>query len=696
MAASLGSLVVSLGLDAAQFVDGLSKQEYQAKRFVQSVTSNVTRIAGTFAVIAGAAAAPIAALRAMTGEMDNASKAALRASMPTESFTALAYAGELADVSMESLTTTMGRLARAQADAARSSTSQQAEAFRQLGIEIKNTDGTLRESSAVFEDFADRFEKFGGTPEVVAAGMQIFGRSFQELIPLLSGGRVGLREAMEEAKAFGVVMSTEAGKQAEAFNDNLSRLGLGLLGMKRQIVSEALPAAVALTDKFVELAKEVTGASGMIRRLIDDGTLRGWAETGAITIATLGESLFFVAKAAGVVANSFKAVWADIQVGQAVARNMFGGFLFESNRKAFSDALSSRNKVVEDANAALSDLLTYDSTRISRQLREMFASGDYAAGMGSGKKNRNPLQGIIDEVTGSAAKVDQQAQRIKDTIASLFDEVSTFGMGDSQRKLFDLEAMGANPAQLEEARQLLNMLDGLKAAAERARAFSDTMAEGRRVYESTRSPAEQLNIEITRLNDLLAVGAINWDTYSRAVFAAQDRFDKASTKVDEAAERAKSAAKDLGMTFSSAFEDAIVGGGRLSEVLRGLEQDILRIITRKLVTEPLANALSGAIGGSGFFGSLFGGGRASGGPVQAGRLYEVNERRNEILSVNGRDFLMAGAAGRVRPNPAFAQAAAPMTVHMTVVAQDVESFRRSEAQVTTRLGMALSRGGRFG
>lgn len=695
MASNLGSLVVSLGLDAAQFVDGLTKQEYQARRFAQSVTSNVSRIAGTFALVAGAAAAPIAALRAMTGEMDNVSKAAQRAAMPTEAFSALAYAGNLADVSMESLTASMGKLARSQSAAVTSSTSAQAEAFRRLSIDVKNADGSLRDSSEVFNDFADRFEKFGATPEVVAAGMDIFGRSFQELIPLIANGSRGLREAMEEAKAFGVVMSTEAGKQAEAFNDNISRLGLALLGMKRTIVSEALPAAVVLTDQFVDLTKQITGADGLVSQLVADGTLRRWAERAAIGIATLGESLYFVAKAAGVAAKSFAAVWADIEVGGAAARNMFGGFLFESNRKALSDALKRRNAVVTDANAALSSLLTYDATAISRKLREAFAAGDYGT-QGGKRKLPAPIQGLLDGLKGGAGEVDREAQRIKDAINSVFDEIEMFGMSDSQRKLFDLEAMGASPAEVEEMRQLLVMLDGLKRAADDAKAFSSKMEEGRRIYDATRSPAEQLNIELTKLNDLLAAGAINWDTYARAVFAAQDRFDSANKTVDEAAKRAKSAADELGMTFSSAFEDAIVEGKRFGEILRGLEQDIIRIVTRKMVTEPLANAISGAIGGSGFFSSLFGGGKASGGPVQAGKLYEVNERRNEILSVNGRDFLMAGAAGRVRPNPAFAQAAQPMTVHMTVVAQDVESFRRSEAQVTTRLGMALNRGRRFG
>jgi hypothetical protein len=48
--------------------------------------------------------------------------------------------------------------------------------------------------------------------------------------------------------------------------------------------------------------------------------------------------------------------------------------------------------------------------------------------------------------------------------------------------------------------------------------------------------------------------------------------------------------------------DAIVGGKNFSEVLKGLAQDVLRIVTRKNITEPLANAFAGMD-----FGKMFSG-----------------------------------------------------------------------------------------
>jgi phage-related minor tail protein len=60
------------------------------------------------------------------------------------------------------------------------------------------------------------------------------------------------------------------------------------------------------------------------------------------------------------------------------------------------------------------------------------------------------------------------------------------------------------------------------------------------------------------------------------------------------------AARQLGLTFTSAFEDAIVNGGKFSDVLKGIEKDLIRIAVRKSITEPAAAKLAGVFGG--FFG----------------------------------------------------------------------------------------------
>ncbi len=116
------------------------------------------------------------------------------------------------------------------------------------------------------------------------------------------------------------------------------------------------------------------------------------------------------------------------------------------------------------------------------------------------------------------------------------------------------------------------------------------MAEGARLAAQFATPSEAVASELIHLQDLLDQGAIGWETYSRA-------SDKAMDKLKGDAGKTSDAARDIGLSFSSAFEDAAIGGKKLSTVLGGLAQDLARLALRKAVTEPLFNYVGKALGG---------------------------------------------------------------------------------------------------
>lgn len=145
-------------------------------------------------------------------------------------------------------------------------------------------------------------------------------------------------------------------------------------------------------------------------------------------------------------------------------------------------------------------------------------------------------------------------------------------------------------------------------------------------------------------------------------------------------------ANQLGLTFSSAFEDAIVGGEKLSDVLRALEQDLIRIITRRLVTEPLADWVTGAVrgvtsgggGGGGFLSSLFSGFFAEGGFIPPGRWGIAGER--------GPEPVFGGRTGAtVRPS------GGGMVVHQHFhVSGQVDTRTRSQLAADAQRGLAMA------
>jgi len=87
---------------------------------------------------------------------------------------------------------------------------------------------------------------------------------------------------------------------------------------------------------------------------------------------------------------------------------------------------------------------------------------------------------------------------------------------------------------------------------------------------------------------------------------------------------------------------------------------LLDILLQEVLFKPLADSLANARGGGGdFFGSLlsgigsfFGGARATGGPVSAGKAYLVGER--------GPELMVPGASGTVIPNHAISAANSPL------------------------------------
>lgn len=207
------------------------------------------------AVGAGAAIGLGVAVKSAVNEMDNLSKTAQKVGITTEALSALQYAAELADVDIGQLQAGMTRLVKTQAEVAKGS-EQQAALFRALGVEVLNADGTLRNAGDVMADIATEFANMEDGAEKTALAVQIFGRAGADLIPLLNGGAQGFRDAAREAEAFGLIVSTEAGRAAEEFNDNITRMGNAMQGAGIQLATELLPVMNELSDRVVDMASD--------------------------------------------------------------------------------------------------------------------------------------------------------------------------------------------------------------------------------------------------------------------------------------------------------------------------------------------------------------------------------------------------------------------------------------------------------
>ncbi len=124
-------------------------------------------------------------------------------------------------------------------------------------------------------------------------------------------------------------------------------------------------------------------------------------------------------------------------------------------------------------------------------------------------------------------------------------------------------------------------------------------------------PSRAYMRQLEEIRELVKSGDLSPTEGIAAEFEVESkRNDDMLKGMGEAAKETGDAARELGLTFQSAFEDAIIEGKKFSDVLGGIGQDLLRLTIRKSITGPAANWLSSAFN----LGSLFGGapGKASG------------------------------------------------------------------------------------
>ncbi len=121
--------------------------------------------------------------------------------------------------------------------------------------------------------------------------------------------------------------------------------------------------------------------------------------------------------------------------------------------------------------------------------------------------------------------------------------------------------------------------------------YNRLVGEGESLLAGVATETEKLITLQDRLNVMVTAGALSQERANLIM----GRTAAAMSKAGEEAQKAERFANTLGMTFASAFEDAIVAGENLSTTLQALAQDLLRVIVRLMVIQPLANAISQGI-----------------------------------------------------------------------------------------------------
>lgn len=221
-------------------------------------------------------------------------------------------------------------------------------------------------------------------------------------------------------------------------------------------------------------------------------------------------------------------------------------------------------------------------------------------------------------------------------------DITGMGMGDRRRQHLEQEYS----IQEEFARRRRELDEAQLTESTR---MSDEAY--RQQIEYLRSAEEQKIGIIREAADRKLIAEQSWITGAQE--GLRNYADEAANAYSQVADFAGNSAKSAEDALVRLFTGAKAG---TREMVNSMLADLARLAIRQTVTGPLSSAISGIVG------SLFGPsvapagvtpgvdwsfpGRANGGPVSAGKMYEVNERGTpELLNIGKRQLLMMGPQG---------------------------------------------------
>jgi hypothetical protein len=653
---SLGTLTLDLIAKIGGFEAGLGKAEKEAQKRAKAI-EKVFDQAGTAAGVAFGTAVTAALAGAVVfdrliKQVGDFQDIAEKTGGSAEGFASFAVAAATAGTEINTVAAASIKLTKSLVGVDDESKAAGA-ALTALGISVSDFKQLAPEDQ--LENVAKALAGFEDGAQKTAVAMALFGKAGADLLPFL--------KELEQSGGRQVILTAEQIKQADEYADSQARATAQLKQYAQSVAVQMLPALTVFTDAVKDVVKELYDLGDASKSLTGENPIEMFAQDSAIALAKIVDGVMNAVKA-------FKALYSSANVlskltPQAVVAGLATGpaTYAESVKKSIQEA----SKDIDGLSVGFGfadrvkqgfEKSAKDKT-FSKYIKEEAKRLEDAFGAGlDGAKPILNFEGKVGKEKKTSGAKQSEADRYLESLQKQL--LKTEELSVAETVLADIASGRLGTVTQEQQASILATAKQIDAARALEIAIKDrrsaVVAEGEAVekvneaYQSRlktlidATPSailEKQRSDVKLLTDEFEAGRLSEEAYLEAVTA---RLDLTADKLKET----KDFAKEFGLTFSSAFEDAIVGGKELSAVLQGLVSDIAKIVVRKTITEPIGNAISGAFssGSGGFFSgiaSMFGlGARAAGGPVSGGSPYLVGEKGPEIV--------VPGRSGTVIPN----------------------------------------------
>jgi hypothetical protein len=185
--------------------------------------------------------------------------------LASDTYQKLAYAAKMTDVDVESLGKSMKLLAGHMDDVAKGK-GDAISLFESIGVSTKDASGKIKTFDQMLEDLADRFKSMPDGVQKVALATDLFGRSGENLIPMLNKGKKGLQEFYEEAQKLGIVLDEKLIKKGSELEDQFKRAESFFATLWMRIVVGSAEAIEALQKYHAAAGFEVSMTKGVRKK----------------------------------------------------------------------------------------------------------------------------------------------------------------------------------------------------------------------------------------------------------------------------------------------------------------------------------------------------------------------------------------------------------------------------------------------
>lgn len=535
---AIAKLSIDIEARLASFEQQLDKVAKASEGMAGRVKSSFSALGSTVGMALGAlaTAGAVGQFKELVNYLDQFDEAAERIGTSAENLSALAYAAKQNGLEFEELNKGLVKFSSLLADAA-GGNKEAIALLNRLGVSAEN----YNDLDKALDQTANSFAKFENGVAKTALASDAFGDKLgSKMVPLLNQGAEGMAALRQEAEQLGGIINDKLAKQAAEFNDNLDKLATISSTLGKSLANELLPSLNALSVEFIE---GMRNSDGFLDALMKYG-----------------------------LTNPFKDHATKLTELRAEFEQL--DFILSNGRSKNEEEDKKRFRSLEQQ-------INYYERLKKLQSGESFSQARAGVVSVPAKVSTAKTKTIQPEATAEAKAYADAMEALAKTIQTA--DMATLGLSGSQQRIYELMTSPVWDSMPETWRQTAVAQFEQAYAAEQAASAAARL--NRLLADTDSAKIEEARDDMLALAEALEKGIISEEKYLEAVAA---RLGKGTEEI----KKQKSLTEELGLTFTSAFEDAVVGGKKFSDVLKGLEQDVLRILARKAVTEPLAKASS--------------------------------------------------------------------------------------------------------